>query len=103
MAEEKNYLHISGNSVTLPVWIFIALSGALMALLTYNFNMFSKRLDEIQTTQSEIKESIFDLKYQYQNLELRVIYLERLDDERNNRPPSKKKPNLFQKNTMVVR
>jgi hypothetical protein len=114
MAEERNYLHISGQSVTLPIWVFGGITACMFSLLMYNFKGFTNRLDTIQASQSEIqkgqqeiREDILELKYQYQSLELRVFDLERENKsypyERNTNTPPKKKPIVLEKSPVVFR
>jgi peptidoglycan hydrolase CwlO-like protein len=87
MAEDKNYLHISGQSVTLPIWVFGGITAALFSLLVYSFNTFSGRLednvsaftgrlDEIQTTQKQISKNQEDIRLSLAELKGQVNRLE---------------------------
>jgi peptidoglycan hydrolase CwlO-like protein len=90
MAEQNNYLRVTGNSVTLPIWIFGSIIAAMFSLLIYNFNKFDSKLEEIQQNQENIRTDIVKLtikvenleqqtqanSQQYSNLDLRVLNLE---------------------------
>lgn len=76
MAEDKNYLHISGQSVTLPIWVFGGITAFMFSLLMYNFNSFAGRLDEIQTTQKQISKNQEDIRLSLAELKGQVNRLE---------------------------
>jgi peptidoglycan hydrolase CwlO-like protein len=90
MAEQNNYLRVTGNSVTLPIWVFGLIISSMFGVLLYNFQKFDKNLEEIQKNQENIRTDIVKLtikvenleqqtqanSQQYSNLDLRVLNLE---------------------------